>query len=201
MKVDVTVQNPTIQRFLSMLSGAGKVELNRAMAVEVQQATVDHLTRLAASRHDTANRLGAAPSGHLAQAAEKVAGPQSVITIGTDAAALIINHPGLIRAFKSVTIKPGPGRKALAIPMNALSYNRLASSFGRGALFILGGGKMDIGKNILALKQAPGMPIVALYYLVKSVTQKQDRTLLPSDQEWRAAAARGALTYISQIPD
>ncbi len=204
MNVQITVSTDKLSLALrsavSQLSGEGATGMAKAMGVEVQNKSVDHLRGLAASRHDTANRLGAAPSGHLAQAAEKVGAASAVTTIsggGSNIAVLAINHPGMVRAFRDVTIVPTT-KKFLAIPLAAIAYNRKPSQLTDEGhnMFVLR--SKDSGKDRLILAEKQGDSIMPLYLLVRSVTQKQDRTLLPSDDEFSEAAVTGISNYIQQ---
>jgi hypothetical protein len=68
MKIDVTIRSPRLALLSSALSGQKRTELSEAMGMGVREKTRAHLAELATSRHATAERLGAAPSGHLAQA-------------------------------------------------------------------------------------------------------------------------------------
>jgi hypothetical protein len=180
----------------AQLEGPGRELLHRAMGEEVQNTTFNHLSLLAQTRHRTAQRLGATPSNHLAQAAEKVAEPQALTAAG-DSATLTIHHVGMIRALRDVEITPQTG-KALAIPIHALGYNRRPAQFSRDTFFVFV--SKTTGNAFLALRQPEkhAKPIL-VYALVRSVHQKQDRTLLPSQQEWEAAAARGAETEIIRV--
>lgn len=199
IQIDGISKLSTAMRTLAgSLTGSSATELARAMGIEVQEETVRHLTELAGTRHETANRLGATPSNHLAQAAEKAADPSALTMTGFNEATLTINHVGLARAFHDITIVPKE-KKALAIPINAIAYNKSPAQMTLEGheLFVLGGKKFDTGKNILAEKLPDGS-ILALFLLVASVTQRQDRSLLPSDEQWSAAAARGASTYIKK---
>ncbi len=182
--------SPALRKLASSLGGPGRAALHEAMGREVQKTTEAYLRDLAATRHGTASRLGAAPSGYLSQAATKAADP-AALTANTDGATYTITHPALNRAFSEVTITP-KNAKSLAIPIHALAYNRRPSELASGGhqLFI------KRGRNILATRQ--GDSTLALYLLVRSVTQSQDRTLLPSDQDWASAAARGAAAFLHQ---
>lgn len=191
MKLGVDIVDglePRLRMFLGLLGGAGRTEILRASGTEVQRVTVDYIARLAATRHETASRLGAAPTNHFAQAAEKVASP-AALEADADAATLTISHPGFSRAFRNVVIAPRSA-KALAIPVHAISYGkRAAELWDRLSLFI------PKGKRVIAATL--GGVVTPLYILCKSVTQKQDRTLLPADEEFRAAAALGAKQWLA----
>lgn len=179
--------SPRLQSVLRMLTSTGLRDLHQASGTEVQRITADHIARLAATRHTTANRLGAAPTNHFAQAVEKVAAP-SALSSGPDGATLTINHPGFIRAFRTVKIVPREA-KSLAIPVHAISYGkRAAELWDRMHLFI------PKGKRVIAA--TIGGVVTPLYVLCKSVTQRQDRSLLPSDAEFQAAAVAGAKGYL-----
>jgi hypothetical protein len=171
-------------------TGTGRRNLHQAMGEEVQVLTAGYLRRLAEDRHDTAKALGAQPTGFLGTAAEKVAGSDA-LTADSDAATLTIDHPGMRRAFGPVTISP-TSAKSLAIPIHAIAYGkRAAFLWNQLSLFI------PKGCNFIAMKGPDGKSIIPLYVLVRSLTQKQDRTLLPSDEEFEGAAIKGAENFYS----
>jgi hypothetical protein len=133
-------------------------------------------------------KQGAPHSGYFAQAAEAVAG-DAKLSADSSGATLTIDHPGFIRAFRTVKIVPRT-TKYLAIPINAISYGqRAAELWDRMSLFI------PKEKRIIAA--TIGGVLTPLYILCKSVTQKQDRSLLPSDKQFQDAAVAGAKTYLS----
>lgn len=181
---------PQLQAAMRVLSPSGLTALHQAAGTEVQRITADHVAKLAATRHATANRLGAAPTNHFAQAVEKVAAP-AALSSDASGATLTISHPGFIRAFRSVKIVPRES-KALAIPIHGLSYGKRAGElWDRMHLFI------PKGEKIIAA--TIGGVLTPLYALCKSVTQKQDRTLLPSDAEFQKAAVKGARGYLQLL--
>ena len=192
--------SPALRRVIDSLQGAGRRDLLSAMGTEVQHVTTEHLRGLAATRHATAERLGAAPSGHLAQAAEKVAAPAALSANETEAT-LTFNHPGLGRAFHDVTIVPKTS-KYLTIPVNAVAYARRAGEFALQVVFTRKGAWGLVPKDFKLPPKPWGFAemvqirSVMLFLLVRSVTQKQDRSLLPSDEEWTEAATLGARNYI-----
>lgn len=185
---DVTNHISGPLRALQTGLGGDRSGLNEAIGIEELALFRNHLIALAESRHGTANALGATPSGHLAQAAEKT-------TMRSDAsgATITITQPGMRRAFGDVDIFPGPGKKALTIPLTAEAYNRRA--IGMVGLFAI---RSKEGKGLLVRKDGAG-GLVALYLLVSSVHQKQDRTLLPSDEEIITAAKIGARNYVDYL--
>lgn len=189
MKIDVTIRSPRLLRYREKLSGPERAQLSRLMGEAVREKTRGHLIGLAGSRHATANRLGATPSGHLAMAARAVEG--APIEADASSATVTISHVGLNRAFGDVTIVP-KSAKALAIPLIQQAYNRRPRQMSE-PMFVLRSKKS--GKSFLAIAQGKGEPPLLAYLLVRSVTQKQDRTLLPSDGEWQAAAIEAATEF------
>ena len=192
MNLSISTSDLVTPRIIKLMEGMGgnNSELNAAMGHEVQRLTHFHLSFLAATRHTTASKLGATPSNHLAQAAEKVSAP-SALSADSSSATLTINHPGMIRALRDVTIVPRDA-KSLAIPVHALAYNRRPREIWDALkLFI------PKGKNVICMPS--GNTITTLYVLVRSVTQKQDRTLLPSQQNFEKAAKLGAQRYLKSL--
>lgn len=186
---------PGLAHVLDRLRGAGRRDLIEAMVVGVQEVTAEHLRGLAGTKHDTANRLGAKPTGHLAQAAEKAAVPEAVSVIAGDGVegegTLTIRHPGLARAFGDVTIR-AKNAGALTIPVNAAAYGRRAGEMQDLVLMKNAKGNAFLARPV----DGDSKKMEVMYLLVRSVTQKQDRTLLPSQAEWEAAARKGAAAYI-----
>lgn len=187
LTIKVTVVDGGLRAVMLQLTRGGFVELNRAAGTELQTVAFEHVAKLAAERHGTAEKLGATPTNHYAQAAEKIAAP-AALSADAAGATLAFSHPGFTRAFRSVKIAPTTSR-SLALPIHAISYgHRAAALWERLGLFIPKG-KRFIAANI-------GGVLTPLYVLVRSLTQKQDRSLLPSDEQFQAAAAAGAKGWL-----
>ena len=182
--------SPRLNKLWSGLEGGGRERLHEAMGCEVQVLTADYIRGIAQDRHATANRLGGTPTNFLAQAADKVAAPE-YLSADSEGATLTINHPGMIRALKDVTIVPGGGKKYLTIPISSAAYGHRAGEFSN--LFVRRGAMFPV------LYQKNGNSITPMFLLMRKVTQKQDRSLLPSTEEWQKAARTGAITYIKQL--
>lgn len=175
-----------------VLGPENRAELNTSAALAVREVTRGYLLEQAGQRHATADRLGATHSGHLEDAWRAVEG--SPIEADGSGATLVLNVPGLGRAFHDVTIVP-KAAKALTLPVAALAYNRRAGEFG-DQLYVWQ--SRTTGNAFLAMRQADkqARPLL-LYLLVRSVTQEQDRTLLPSDEQWQEAADRAAIQWVN----
>jgi len=211
MRLLIKIDDFATPRLLAFLAGLKRrAALHRMMGGRVQNVTRDHLIRIANTRHATANRLGAAPSGHWGKAAEKVTRPEA-LTISDDVGELVINHPGITRAFKDITIVPTGGRQFLTIPLIAAAYNRRARTIpglfrptrkgARATGFKIGadGRKVPIypsDQKMRVLSRNGQGGLVHYYALVRSVLQRQDRTLLPGDKELQRACKAGILDYV-----
>ncbi|MEI7730181.1 MAG: hypothetical protein WCO56_11455 [Verrucomicrobiota bacterium] len=181
---------------INVLDGAGpamrevvgklndRTALHQSIGESVQQGIRDHLAEVSRTRHNTAMRLGAAPSGFWEKAVDNIG-----LNADGQRAEITIAHPGISRAEHDVTIVPGAGKKALTIPLVAEAYNQRA--YRMPGLFVL---KAKDGKAYLA--KSEGGAVRLFYKLVPSVTLKQDRSLLPSDAEIRLAGRRGMEAYL-----
>lgn len=179
--------SPMLQSAMRTLSPSGLTDLHHAAGVKVQELTRDHIAGLRRSPDSLASKIGAPTSNFYAQAAEKVAG-DAALSAGPGGATLTINSIGFKRAFQDVQIFPKTA-KSLAIPINAISAGHKASElWDRMKLFI------PKGANIIAA--TIGGVLTPLYALCKSLTQKQDRSLLPSDADFQKEAVKGAKSYL-----
>lgn len=165
--------------------------MHARMAVRGQQFTQDYLRKL--KRHRSAARLGAAPSGHMERSAAAVEAQHDE----KEARVTIPRRTGLGRAFGDVIIRPGSGRTYVTIPAHQTTYGRSVRDFPEGTfkfavikswriflaqVFVAGPYKGEVG-----------------YWLKREVRQKQDRTLLPSDEGYATVARRAAIEYLTSL--
>lgn len=189
--VSLTLRSGRLRRAIDALEGPGRTLLYERIAIGIQELTIRHFAQLAGSRHATAERLGASPTNYFAQAAEKTA-----ITADEAGATLILSQPGLIRALRDVTIQ-AKNAGALTIAVDRLAYGRRAGEFA-GQLFLWR--SRTTGAAFLAMRHPQnGASLQLMYLLLRSVTQRQDRTLLPSDQAYREAALTAAIDLIHSL--
>ncbi len=182
----------TLQAVRTALANRGR--LHAEMAVTAQQFTQDHLRGL--DRHATAQRLGGTPTGHYEKSAAR-------ITAVSDDAAAIVRIPrntGLGRAFGEITIRPRAGRKFLTIPAHQETYGRGPRDFGDDEFEFR---VIESWMTFLALvwKETSGRHVKGevAFWLRRSVTQKQDRTLLPPDDEYRGLARDVIIAHIANL--
>jgi hypothetical protein len=176
-----------IAKLVRGLDGQGRIDLHAAMGTEVQQVTASHVGALERSPSSLLTKLGAAPTNFYKHAAERTESPAALASDG-NAATLTLNWPGVGRAFRTITVVP-VNAKALAIPMDRLAVGRSPRDcWAELGLFI------PKGKGFIAMRQ--GNQIKVMWLLRRSVTQPQNRALLPSEAQWERAAADGAKNYL-----
>jgi hypothetical protein len=105
-----------------------------------------------------------------------------------------VKQVGIRRAAHDVDIAPGAGKQWLTIPIHAAAYNQRAYRMA-GLFFVQPKGK-DFALLGRREGEGKGAGVVWMYLLKRSVHQKQDRTLLPSDAEYIAAAETGIGKYL-----
>ncbi len=185
---DVTNRLGRISRFLEKPAAA-----HYAIRPGMERLSKRWLVGQGALRHATAMRLGGTPTGELARAATKVA---SYADAGS--ARVQFGSPLLARAFRDITIKPGAGKTYLTIPVSGEAYGLRMTSFERryGKLRLLG--KRGGAAMVAALFEKGSKIGTAHYLLVKEVHQKQDRDLLPSDQDYLDQASEDLTARVLQ---
>lgn len=154
--------------------------MHGAIAAVAEDVTRKHVLALARTRHATAQRLGATPTGFYADAAGRIRS----VADGVDAT-VILDHPGFANARQDVEIRPR-NAKMLTLPISAASYGKRARAF--SDLFV----KRDrkTGRVFLVRRKA-GKKLERLFLLLKVVRKRRDDTLLPSEATLRDAAADG----------
>ena len=189
MTFSYALQTPALNRLMDALGPSMRRSLLEVAARGVQIAVSGHIEAMAQTRHRSASALGAEPTGHYERAAADV-------TSGVDGDVGVVTIPiaGFSRAFHEVTIRPGPGKSALTIPIAAEAYGRNVVEM-RSSGWVVFRPK----KSRLLFGSRGGVAgALPLYALVAVVRQPQDRTLLPSDEELGAAAENGVRLYLQE---
>ena len=193
--IDLTDRvSPALQRLIAGLEDPS--DLYALMAGVAEKGTRDYIVHVAApTRHTTANRLGAQPTGYLERAANGVRG------VGTQEAAEVIisGDVGIFsRTDGPVTITPKAPKKYLTLPAIAEAYGRRAGEFADLSVLIFR--KRGSAELLLALGTEIGEGAnkerTVFYWLKKSVTLPQDRELLPSDDDYLQMAEEAADKWI-----
>lgn len=182
------ITNPAMRRRLFSLAG-------NAVSILIDR----YLRKIAPTRHKTANRLGATPTRHLER--------NTSFTATSSHADVTIPIPGISRAFHSLLIMPKKAA-ALTLPISSLSYGKTVNEMRANGWRMFrpaakgshrtAEGRFSAYQDLL-LGSRPGENAVPLWLLKKRVSQKQDRTLLPSDAEIDGAIATATAKYLDLV--
>lgn len=176
MRLNVTFQsNYVVDAVMGVLRPESRAELYSVAGRAVMNQVQRHIRSYMRSKHTTARMLGARPTGHFEKGAAAI-----TTTADSTGAEVRIPIPGLSRAWGDVTIRPGPGKRALTLPRAALAYGRTVAEV--RAL----GWKVFRPKGTNWLMGTQGddkATLTLLYTLVGGVVQRRDPSLLPSQGE------------------
>ena len=171
----------------SKVGGAGRRNLFSAAANAVSILVRSHLSKLGSWKHESAERLSAQPTGFLQKAA------RGTVHHANDTGGEVIIPAPLGRAFHDVEIRPKEA-PYLTNPASAEAYGKRA-----GVLAALGWKIWRPKKRDFLMGSINGVEPKILYWLKESIHQKQDRDLLPSDNEMHSAAAGAIMAEIRRI--
>lgn len=175
MRFNVTVQsNYVADAVMRVLRPESRAAIYSSAGRAVMNQVQRHIRSYMRTKHTTAHMLGARPTGNYEKGA-------AAITMSADSsgAEVRIPIPGLRRAWEDVTIRPGPGKRALTLPRAAIAYGRRVENV--RAL----GWKVFRPKGtdwLMGTKDGDETPTL-LYVLVGGVVQRRDPSLLPSQGE------------------
>lgn len=210
MSLQVTIQiGGQLQESLADLREGlqDKAAMNLRIATESEKwiKSPEVAGRISAEQHRTANKLGAAPTGHLEDAYQAI----DAVSDADSARLLIPSHSRLRAAFGGYTIKPTK-KKFLTIPIAAEAYGKRAGEF--DDLFVMS----RPGKALMLARRDKGdsqrgfmrartyqnrrnrdrdANIKPLYLLLPSADIKGDETLIPF-KKLEEVAVTAALDYI-----
>lgn len=190
----VTVETPeNISKLSEKLLG-NMESVYRNAGVRLARCIRNHMRLLASTRHDTANKLGATPTGHFK--ASDVLPPNA-----TNAdVSVTVTTPGISRAYHDIDIDPVNGQ-FLAIPLHADSYGISPREYSEryGKLFRINQkGSTEKGKVLYTKDALNGKPI-PMYALTAHVHQVRDPSLMPTNAKMTEEAIEGALAAIKKI--
>lgn len=172
--------------------------VHRSVAMVGEALVRDYIIANQHRFHETARRLGTSRfTGHYSDAAQRVEGE------GTKDLATV-RVPGAIfrRVDREVTVLP-IASKYLTIPANAAAYGRRAREIGGLEVIFAGRRAIALGRRGAAKRKGGRMkdgqrqepraavPNVIFFWLRSKVILRQDRSLLPSDDELVRAAELG----------
>lgn len=216
MRVDIqtklTVREdaaPLLTAMLEKLADGDKGELNKAVADEAEVLTANHLLGVR-TEHKTAKRLGAEPTyffQRMSQAVESWSdgngahvtiptGEAAISNLAKSAGAAAVGSRGPFAAWWGPVNIVAINSSYLTIPASKIAYGRRAEEV-PNLRFI----PFASGAKALAQVEGKGADrkINVHYWLKEEVDLPEDKTLLPTDAEYLAAAERGAENFTLQV--
>ena len=179
-----------MQRFRNAI--ADRRPIHAAMATAAAELTRGYLR--SDNRHKSASFLGASPTNFRqknAQAVQEFSDEESAYV-------RIPRSTGLGRAFGDVVIRPGSGRTYLTIPAHQETYGKVVRDFPKDSFHFAILHSITTAAVLMWSEDGGGHKKGEVaYWLRRSVTQKQDRSLLPSDTGYAETVRRAALGYIA----
>ena len=192
--LEVTVSVPSNIDHLDQKLQNGMASVYRNSGVRLARCIRNWIRLLASTRHDTANKLGATPTGHF-----KASDVQPPNATSSDVS-VTVTTPGISRAYHDIDIDPVNG-SALTIPLHADAYGLSASEYSEryGKLFRINKKGSTEKGNVLYTKDVLNGKPIPMYALTTHVHQVQDPSLMPSSDKMTEEALNGALAAIKQI--
>lgn len=198
---------PALKQALALLEDQGPIL--GAMGRRLIRDTSQHVMEWGLSHP---NKLGGKRTNYWSGIAARI-NPGDCLSVSGNTATVSLGGPtmpGLMRAMGPITIVPGtktPGVKYLALPARAESYGLRPREFGALTIFWRGKGQLGglaqpvpVTRTKNTKRGAKGSqyfrPGMVYYWFATSVTQPQDRSLLPSDDKWSASVNAGAKEWV-----
>ncbi len=166
---------PRIKSILAALSPAQRKSMMQRLGKELERQLKAHFLK----REGEGNKRGF-PRSHFW--AREVRDKTALREVTADRAVVGIDSAPFRHKLTGGTIKPGPGRRLLAIPTRAEAYGVLPRAGTIPGLFFK---KMAGGKMYLAARD--GQALRVYWRLVPSVTQPPDPRALPPIEQLQAA--------------
>lgn len=176
---------PVLKRLTKALSD--RKELNARLAESGKAFTRRWIRAASATRHTTAQALGARPTGYLHKRAADVESASDGV-----GARVIVKGAIFARVLGPVTVTPKRA-KMLTVPIDKDAYGKRARDIPN--IFVARG--KTTGAPYLARKRGPR--IQPLFLLLKKATLPQDSGLLPSQRDYAKNSERVAVDYAREI--
>jgi hypothetical protein len=209
MSIAVTVQTEDQearrQRAAIARHVGNRADLHRAMADAAKEVVREHFRLLALSRNSSGGAGGR-------RAFYSIARDSTVAEADADKAMVRVTGPrGIRQRLKGGLLRPGPGKRFLAIPVDpsvkgvraAEVHERLLlrpiinRAGTRGILY--SGAQRPRNSKGNPTSPKKGEKVRALYALVNEVRQKADPSVLPTESEIRSSAVAAGNAFLTRV--
>lgn len=174
MKIDLIITDTDTDLLPRLRSG---LRNRKGLHARIAGAAESSLKRdgkvIARKQHGSAEDLGARPTRHLQKAYQAIKSSSD-----NDSAMVDIPRKSRLRAaFGDYILRPGSGKKYLTVPAHKDAYGHKAGFFD-DLIFVRVGPRMT---PTLSRKTAGGEGLEVMFWLVKTATVHEDRTLIRMD--------------------
>ena len=195
MKVEISIRQSVVpDALIQALSPSARTNLHAVAADAVAELVGTHIRSYAGSKHGTAQTFGASPTRHYEDGA-------AAISTSADASSgtVTIPIPGISRAWGDVTIRPGPGKTKLTIPARSGGsevYGKTVGILRAHGWRFASGRRGTPQENLLFGRFQDEKESKVMFILKESVTQRQDPTLMPTEDEMAKRATDAVTEYV-----
>lgn len=195
MKLEISIsESQAVNELVRALSPGARRELHAAAAEALAEMAGAHIRSYAGSKHGTATAFGASPTRHYEDGANAIS-----TSADAEAGRVTIPIPGLSRAWGDVTIKPGPGKSKLTIPARSGGsevYGKTVDTLRAHGWRFASGRRGTPQENLLFGRFQDEKASKVMFILKESVTQRQDSTLMPTEDEMAKRATDAVVEYV-----
>ena len=190
----VSIQMKDFGKLAALMNALGPSNRQRLNAVGAKALEVKvrgHVARISASRHGSAGRLGATPTGHYRKGMRGIAGHATA-----QGGEVVVPIAGISRAYHDITLTTPTkeGKKYLTIPKHAAAYGHTVPELKSRGWKIFRPGK----KRCLLGYRNKGDKPVMLFALAEAVRQRQDPSLLPSREQCASIVSQAMTADINR---
>ena len=210
-QIEIKITEDTASAALLAIANSleDRTGLHGAMAGRGERELRDHF----AKRESEPNKRGW-PRQHFW---DQIRGATAISKVTRDGATITVNDPRLAQKIFGGEIKPGAGKKYLALPAIAEAYGRSPISLNNlhPVIRMINGERraVALAENLASeikfgrLKKDGSRTVTQTasrigtiwYWLVKSVTQEKDERAMPTNEEFEAALLEEAEDYALRI--
>ncbi|MBI3886155.1 MAG: hypothetical protein HY302_10545 [Opitutae bacterium] len=185
----ITFDNQALPTLLRVRAAVQRPDIRKVMGRGIATRLRKHYTKLDAQR---ANKQGGTRTHFYAQARRGVQQPELV---GGDGVKVVTNHVGIAQRYFGGEIRPKTG-KFLTLPVAPAAYGHRAREFNDLHAIYFSDGSGILVRDNTETKSGVG----EIYFrLVKSVAQKPDPSVLPTEAELTAAAVAAGDAHMKTL--
>ncbi len=192
MNVSVTIEGmEKLTALMAALGPSNRRRLNAVGAKALENRVRRHILSYAPSKHATADALGAQRTRHYENALGAISSSATA-----EGGEVTVPIAGISRAYHEITLTTptGTGKKYLTIAKHIASYGKTVAELRALGWTVFRPGKKKV---LLGYRHKGDKPEV-LYALAESVRQRQDPSLMPTNDECTATVVEAITDEVNR---